>query len=202
MVAVEGGVDPRAFGGLARLLDYPSADLAEAAARCADWVGGAHERAAAWLRSFERRVRRMPLGRLEELYTSTFELDAVCHPYVGYHLFGESYKRSLFLIKLKELYRAAGFDVSGELPDHLAVMLRYLGAGAPREIRVQLIRDALLPAVSRMLGGLTADREPAGEARRAPVVPEPYRSLLRALDAVLRLEVGEPAAVDGARKGG
>jgi nitrate reductase assembly molybdenum cofactor insertion protein NarJ len=30
-----------------------------------------------------------PASRLEEIYTGTFDLNLVCFPYPGYHLFGE-----------------------------------------------------------------------------------------------------------------
>ena len=202
-------VDPKALELFGELLDYPTPGLAETAAQCAQLLGPVSEKAAALLRAFERAVRRMSPGRLEEVYTSTFELDATCHPYVGYHLFGESYKRSLFLVKLKELYRATGFASPRELPDHLAVILRYLAAGAPPERRAELIREALLPALSHMLGGGAPGGEPAGqlagelagELGDPPVVGKPYRTLLQALVAALQLEVAETGAVAGAVRG-
>jgi nitrate reductase molybdenum cofactor assembly chaperone NarJ/NarW len=43
--------------------------------------------------------RRRP-RRLEELFTATFDLQPVCHPYVGYQLCGESQQRTLFLMQV------------------------------------------------------------------------------------------------------
>ena len=42
----------------------------------------------------------------------------------------------------------------GELPDHLSVVLRYLGAVASGPGRQALLEDALVPALDKMLASL------------------------------------------------
>ena len=67
------------------------------------------------------------LGSLQEAYTGIFDINSLCSPYIGYHLFGEDYKRSLLLTGLKEKFRFFGFDQSyDEMPDHLSVILKFL----------------------------------------------------------------------------
>jgi nitrate reductase delta subunit len=93
----------------------------------------------------------------------------VCYPYIGYQLFGETYKRGEFLALLNARYREAGFVVEGELPDHLSVILRYLS----RTWDAALVQEGVVPALTKMLDQLPEN---------------PYRHLLRAVLAVLQEE--------------
>lgn len=202
------GIDRRLFSLFADLLEYPGARLARAARECEALVAPVNEEAAALLRRFRAFVETTPPGRVEEVYTGTFDLDAACHPYVGYHLFGESYTRSVFLLGLKERYAAHGFSAGTELPDHLAVLLRFLATSDDAGLEAELIHEALLPALERMTGGnreraegaaagaeegaAAGDGEAAAEKlERAPGSPE-YVRVLRALRLVLR-QHPEPA---------
>ncbi len=174
----------------ADILEYPWPGLAGTARECAALVAPQNPEAGALLREFCAFVERTPLGRLEEVYTGTFDLDAACHPYVGYHLFGESYKRSLFLLELKERYRAHGFVVENELPDHLAVLLRFLAQSHDTALIGEIVQEALVPALERMTGRATS----AGYDEEEPSVSQgqrrqnPYHRVLEALRLVLQEE--------------
>ncbi len=134
----------------ADLLEYPTAvNLAEKAGACADLLAPA---TAALLNEFRAFVEQSPPERLEELYTNTFDLQVVCYPYVGYHLFGESYKRGAFLARLNEGYCAHGFSAGKELPDHLGVILRFLARGDSGEFGQTLLDEGLIPALNEMVG--------------------------------------------------
>ncbi|MBI2856111.1 MAG: molecular chaperone TorD family protein, partial [Chloroflexi bacterium] len=107
--------------------------------------------AAPLLHAFHTFAQETPMGRLEEVYTGFFDLNPVCHPYVGYQLFGESYKRSSFLLQLKDMYRAEGFQFSeSELPDRLSVMLRFLAHSRDGESVEEIMVEGLQPALARM----------------------------------------------------
>lgn len=142
------------FGAFAELLTYPASHPAPAARRCRELLSG---KPAATLGAFVSRAERAGAHELEEAYSSTFDLDPACAPYVGHHLAGETPKRGIFMARLAEAYREDGFEggaPSGELPDHLSVVLRYLAAvpGGPR--RQALLEDALVPALDKMLEAL------------------------------------------------
>jgi nitrate reductase delta subunit len=77
-------------------------------------------------------------------------MQAVCYPYVGYHLFGESYKRGAFLARLNEGYRAHGFSAKKEQPDHVPVILRFLALGEKGDFSEALLREGLIPALDKM----------------------------------------------------
>ncbi len=141
----------RLFYLFADLLEYPQSDLTESVRECEALISSGNPEAAALLHGFRSFEEQASLGQVQELYTRTFDLDATYHPYVGHHLFGESYKRSAFMVGLKERYKAYDFVVEGELPDHLAVMLRYLSICEDNDQVSEIIRDAMMPALERMV---------------------------------------------------
>jgi len=159
----------------ATLLEYPRdrAGLLEAL-RAGEAL--APRRAREELARFRSFVEAVSPGRLEEVYAGTFDWDTALSLHVGYHLFGESYKRSAFLLGLKERYSAHGFPLEGELPDHLPIMLRFLALCQDETLAQELIAEAILPALMRIL--------------RAEGAGHPYLSLLRALLIVLGERIG------------
>ena len=71
----------------------------------------------------------MPLDDLQGLYSYTFEISGGETTLdLAYHLY-DGFKRSNYLVSLKELYKAKSFPFAeiakGELPDHLPVVLRF-----------------------------------------------------------------------------
>lgn len=191
---METGTIPANLEHFSAMVAYPTAALPRTAAVCAAAIGPENAEAAAMIRGFADYTARTPLGRLEETYTSVFDLDPKCSLYVGYHLFGESYKRSSFLLGLNEHFAAQEFTPAGEVPDHLSILLRCLAEATDGELAVELITDALIPALDRMTGRVASpehkDEEPpppeaehheaAKAAQRAP-----YMAVLEALRLVL-----------------
>lgn len=179
---------------LADLLDYPRPRLAEDALECRALLQLQSPRAATLVDGFLADLEKIPLGQLEELYTGAFDLDtlsdldATCYPYVGHHLLGESYKRSTFMVELRQRYESCGFDSGHELPDHLVVMLRFLAGCQDSVLAEELVGEALLPALSRM----TRDGDEAaigsGGGRRV------YLRLLEALRLALVEQLWPEAA--------
>jgi hypothetical protein len=132
------------------------------------------------LASFDAFVNSHDPAYWRQIYTDAFDLDPLFKIYIGYHLFGETYKRSHFLVKLNEHYCAHEYDCRPELPDHLAVALRFLPHCNHEEFREGLIREGIVPSVKNMLGkSATADR---GEDSAAP------RTHARSLQDAIRAE--------------
>ncbi len=181
------------FGLFAQLLGYPSHRLATTAGEAAALAGPISPEAAAHLLRFQAFAAQTPQPRIEEIYTSVFELDAACHPYVGYHLFGESYKRSAFILGLKERYRPHGLAYGVELPDHLAVVLSFLAVNRDLCEAQVLIGEALQPALQKLLA--SKEEEPPDPAIPTPPPKGgPYRAVLEALDLVLQV-IAPPIAM-------
>lgn len=170
-----------ALDRLGRLLQYPDENLPahvrDARQQIESMIPAA---AAAELASFETFVNTHDLAHWRQIYTDAFDLDPLFKIYIGYHLFGETYKRSHFLVKLNEHYCAHEYDCRPELPDHLAVALRFLPHCDHEEFREGLIQEGIVPSVKNMLGkSSAADR---GEGSAAP------RTQARSLQDAIRVE--------------
>ena len=169
----------------ADVLEYPThTDLAGQAKACADLLLEVSPGASALLAVFHTFVEQAPPDRMEELYTSTFDLQVVCYPYVGYQLFGESYKRGAFLARLNEGYRARDFAIGTELPDHLPVILRFLALGGTGEFGQTLVGEGVIPAVDKMAQTFGETCTEPGQSNG----DNPYSRVIRALLLVLREE--------------
>ncbi len=150
--------DREVLSSFAELLSYPASDPAGPARRCRALVAG--RPSAPLLDGFLSRAARARPHELEEVYSATFDLDPACAPYVGHHLAGESPKRGLFMARLAQAYRDDGFEGGsrfGELPDHVAVVLRYLAAAPEGPSRTAVLEDALVPALEKMVAALPED---------------------------------------------
>lgn len=194
MVAQEIMTDQsRLFALFADLLDYPRADIARAARECRTLVGLENPEAEAFLGEFVAFVERTPHDTLEEIFTATFDLNASCHPYVGYHMFGEAYQRSALLLELKDRFRDYDFDPGIELPDHIAVLLRFMSICTEADQIEEIAREAVLRVLDPMT--LVPESDPAGEGEDEPELFDwgvDYRRVLLALRLVLRARYGEP----------
>jgi len=178
----------------AELLEYPHPGIAQAARECVEQVAPENADAAALLGEFASFVERTPHDTLEEVFTATFDLDATCHPYIGYHMFGEDYKRSALMLELKNLYRKYDFDSGIELPDHVAVLLRFMSVCPDAELTGEIGREALVRTLDPMT--VEPEPEPVEEGEVPPVLfdlGDNYRHVLHALRLVLQARFGLPA---------
>ncbi len=139
------------FGLLADVLEYPTAGIPAQAKACRDALANRNRQAGKHMGAFAEFCTTTPAGSIEELYIDTFDLDAVCCPYVGFHLFGEDRARGAFMVRLKEQYRANNFPLGSELPDHISVMLRFLGSAQGDAERDDLVSYCLIPAAKKMI---------------------------------------------------
>ena len=121
-------------------------------------------------------LQGLSLSQLQELYTRTFDLNPVCALEIGYHLFGENYKRGEFLAGLRETEASFELGQEQQLPDYLPVLLRLITKLPDEELRVSLIAECMIPAIDKMLISLKD-----GE--------NPYRHLLGAVRVKLITEV-------------
>jgi nitrate reductase molybdenum cofactor assembly chaperone NarJ/NarW len=152
----------------AQLLDYPDASLSQRIQESIAELKTVWPEAARLLEAFQDSQQNLGLARLQESYTSTFDLQPECTLNLGYHLFGEDQRRGMFLAKLKEFYQKADIDTGSELPDHLYHLLRYVAARPESEESRAIIADCLLPALAKIAQAIRAK-------------PDPYQPVLDAL---------------------
>lgn len=160
------------YGLFADILDYPERSIAKSLGDCIGELTPAIPDAPAQLKSFQNSIADKSLGQLQEAYTNAFDLRPDCTPNLGYHLFGDDGRRGLFLAELKGRMESRGIRPGVELPDHIALLLRYVDI-ADKEERIPVIEDCLLPAVARMVEVL----KPSGN---------PYEHALSALLSLIR----------------
>jgi nitrate reductase molybdenum cofactor assembly chaperone NarJ/NarW len=103
------------------LLRYPQ-NLREQVLRNIEELESAPE-VQAHVRAFWDEVSHVLPEGLEELYTTTFDLNPVATLEVGWHVWGEQYERGRFLADLRPLQARHGIEEGTELPDHLTVLL-------------------------------------------------------------------------------
>ena len=137
----------------ADLLDYPTLATSLNAAHCYQRLQQSQSDAAPLLESFYHTTEQRSLEQMQELYTITFDMQPVCYPYIGYQLFGESYKRGAFMAQLNEAYHESGYSIRKELPDHIAVVLHFLGLDTVKredDFGQALLSEGLVPALKKM----------------------------------------------------
>jgi nitrate reductase molybdenum cofactor assembly chaperone NarJ/NarW len=135
---------------LADVMDYPDDTLRESAKKCAQKLEVISPGTSGAMQSFARFVQTQNTGKLEEIYTQTFEFNPAATLYVGYHIFGGTPKRSSFMTRLKGAYQFQQFSLDSELPDHLCVLLRFLGTSTDPEFTAPLVQEAILPALKKI----------------------------------------------------
>jgi nitrate reductase delta subunit len=160
---------------LADLFDYPVADWQSRCDECHDLMNADGKSLASPFALFASETAKLSLSDLQELYTRTFDLSPVCALDIGYHLFGENYKRGIFLANLRETEAHFELGQAHQLPDHLPVLLRLLTRLDDQELRSALIGDCMIPALEKMLKTLSE-----GE--------NPYRHLIAAVNTALTSE--------------
>ena len=83
---------------------------------------------------------------LKRDYVATFDLQKGCGLYLSHYLFGDRRQRGMTFLRLKQMYEAAGWELtSRELPDYLPLMLEF-AARAPAgygEVVLQEFRASL-----------------------------------------------------------
>jgi nitrate reductase delta subunit len=151
----------------ATLLNYPNDEVKQTAAICYTRLKEFYPDTAEHLRGFIRFLGEEQASRVEEVFTATFDLQQQCYPYVGYQLCGENQHRTMFLIKLREIYRQHDFVAGNELPDHLCEVLRFVGMVADQECYHEIVQDGLLPTLEKILQNIEAADHPYGNLLNA-----------------------------------
>ncbi|MGP4050637.1 nitrate reductase molybdenum cofactor assembly chaperone [Streptomyces sp. 2A115] len=117
---------PHAWQAQSLLLAYPDERFAQRLA-LADRVAAAlPDSVARPLVRFTAHAEQTAPADLAAAYVATFDHRKRCCPYLTYYAYGDTRKRGIGLLRLKQTYAAAGWRLGDdELPDHLAVVLEF-----------------------------------------------------------------------------
>lgn len=93
------------------------------------------------IRSFLDHLESTPLPELQADYVETFDNRRRCNLFLTYFAHGDTRKRGMALLRFKQTYLRAGFELDdAELPDHLCVVLEF-AATIDRDLGRDLMLD-------------------------------------------------------------
>ncbi|MEU0600213.1 nitrate reductase molybdenum cofactor assembly chaperone [Streptomyces sp. NPDC006393] len=120
---------PYAWQVQSLLLAYPDEEFAQHLSLAHRVAPALPEQVRAPLLAFTAHAGRTTPAELAAAYVATFDHRKRCCPYLTYYAHGDTRKRGIALLRLKQAYAAAGLrPADDELPDHLAVVLEFAGA--------------------------------------------------------------------------
>lgn len=145
-------LDTEVYNRLADILYYPEDDIKEKVNNVQQLLDKSYDNAASELRLFTEFVNNSTKTEQEELFTRSFDVQAVTTIDIGYVLFGDDYKRGELLVNLNREHKDAGNDCGTELSDHLPNVLRLLPKMKDKEIRNELVAKIIIPALKKIIG--------------------------------------------------
>lgn len=134
-----------------KLFRYPDDNLKDLAVECERVLHNDYTDAAEQFKRFIHYTQSASLQEMEEVYTKTFHIQAICYLDIGYVIFGEDYKRGDFLSNMKREQQMAGNDCGTELADNLMNVLTLLPVLEDEEFKNELVVRILIPALEKML---------------------------------------------------
>lgn len=151
----ENPMDLTHYENLAELFCYPKSGFREKTKTLQIFLDKAYPEAGKLLRPFNDYYTHTSFDKLEEIYSRTFDVQAITALEVGYHLFGEDYSRGELLVQLNQEHLAANNDCGVELSDYLPNILRLIPKLKDNETLLELIGFVLLPALAKSLKDFT-----------------------------------------------
>lgn len=136
---------------LAEMFRYPSDDLKTYSDKWREIIVAYDPELTLKLALFTAHMNEKPLAIQQEYYIRTFDVQAICFLDMGYVLFGEDYKRGIFLVNIKKEQLKAGNDCGSELPDHLPNILTLLSKMEDADLAEELIYSLLIPAIHELI---------------------------------------------------
>ncbi|PKH40922.1 respiratory nitrate reductase chaperone NarJ [Nocardioides alpinus] len=123
------------------LLDYPDESVLARAELVRASATGLPSAIGDSLRDFLGHLEATPLPELQADYVETFDNRRRCNLFLTYFAHGDTRKRGMALLRFKQTYLGAGFELDdAELPDHLCVVLEF-AATIDRDLGRQLMLD-------------------------------------------------------------
>jgi len=143
---------------LAGLFEYPDADYPEKIDRVRQFLDGKYVDATVELDEFIKRLPADDLLTMQELFTRSFDVQAIATLDIGYVLFGDDYKRGELLANLNQEHHKANNDCGTELADHLPNILRLMSILRDEELVRDLAYAIIAPALLEMIGEFAVER--------------------------------------------
>ncbi|MCO5271741.1 MAG: hypothetical protein M9954_08780 [Cyclobacteriaceae bacterium] len=145
-------IDTEHYRMMAGLLDFPEEGIKERAKEAQVFLDAQYPDIGDEFRPFAEMCSHTSLDDIQELYTRTFEVQAVTTLDLGYLLFGDDYKRAELLVNLNREHATLGNDCGHELADHLPNVVRLIALLDDGELRLELLKKVVVPGLKKMIG--------------------------------------------------
>lgn len=179
---------------IAKVFEYPDEGFTgnvREALRIAELL---YPEASAELRMFAEFAENTDLDLQQEIYTRTFDVQAITTMDLGYLLFGDDYKRGELLSNLCREIAAAGIDPKDQLADHLPNLLRLIIRLDDNELADELADTIICPALGKIVEDFSEEKMKkkndvyAKHHKTVIDMPDKYaRSYLHALKCILMI---------------
>ena len=143
---------------IASLFEYPDAGYPERVALVKAFLDGEYPKAAVELGKFIEYLPADDVVAMQELFTRSFDVQAIATLDLGYVLFGDDYKRGELLANLNREHIDAKNDCGTELADHLPNILRLMSVLRDEELIEDLAYAIVGPALLEMIGEFDSGR--------------------------------------------
>jgi len=111
---------------------------------------------------------------LQEIYTKSFEVQAVTSLEIGYLLYGDDYTRGEVMVGLNQEHRAVGNELGTELSDHISNVLRLLPKMQDEKVIHELVTMMIGPAVEVMM----KEYSPSNMEAKDKLYKKQYKTLI------------------------
>lgn len=143
---------------LANLFRYPNELYKKDVEDCTLMLKEYYPEAYSEIVPFNEYVQTKDIYEVEEAFSKTFHIQAICFLDLGYVLFAEDYKRGDFLVKVKNEQRNANNDCGDELADNLPNILTLMALLKDEEFLVEFAVRIVQPALEKMLAEFDSAR--------------------------------------------
>ena len=140
------------YAVIANLFEYPDALYLERVSSVQTRIRETHGEAMGALDDFITLLPKDDLRLLQELFTRSFDVQAVTTLDIGYVMFGDDYKRGELLSNLNREHVAHQVDCGHELADHLPNVLKLMSKLEDEELLLELVNEIVAPALHTMVG--------------------------------------------------
>jgi nitrate reductase assembly molybdenum cofactor insertion protein NarJ len=163
---------------LADLFDYPKAGFPDRVRQARQHLGENYPLATPELDQFLELLPADNLLTMQELFTRSFDVQAIATLDIGYVLFGDDYKRGEMLANLNREHLAVGNDCGTELADYLPNLLRLMDSLTDEELVRDLAYAIIAPALLEMIGEFS----PARLQKKNEANAKQYKTLIETPD--------------------
>lgn len=146
------------FQDIANIFEYPLNDFNKGVNDVQTLLNDKYPDAGAELVSFTHYANNTALDQKQEIYTRTFDVQAITTMDCGYLIFGDDYKRGELLSNLNREHINSNNELYNQMADHIPNLLRLLPKLNDKELAEDLVSQIIKPALRKITGEFDPER--------------------------------------------